>query len=217
MDRELTREEKRIYDGIMFSPGDPELVALKLKAHNLSTDYSMTHEDEYEKRKAILQELIGELGENVRVQGPIFFHYGCHTKLDDGVFINYGFTCQDDAQVTIGKGVAFGPNCTIVTPLHPMILEERRGGIKDPDGNFKACWAKPVTIGNYCWIGANVVICPGVTIGEGCVIGANAVVTKDIPPRTFAAGNPCRVIREITEADTMKNHPEILGDCTVTV
>ena len=76
-------------------------------------------------------------------------------------------------------------------------------------------WAKPVHIGDNVWLGANVVVCPGVTIGDGCVIGAGAVVTRDIPPRTFAAGNPCRVIREITEADSMRHKPEILADFAV--
>ena len=77
------------------------------------------------------------------------------------------------------------------------------------------CYAKPVHIGNDCWLGANVVVCPGVTIGDGCVIGAGSVVTRDVPPMSFAAGNPCRVIRAITEADSMVNKPEILGGCSV--
>lgn len=86
--------------------------------------------------------------------------------------------------------------------------------MKDGDGTIKhLCYAKPVHIGNDCWFGAGVVVCPGVTIGDGCVIGAGSVVTKDIPPRSFAAGAPCRVIREITEADSMIHKPEILGDC----
>ena len=87
---------------------------------------------------------------------------------------------------------------------------------KDAAGNDTyTCYAKPVTIGNDVWFGANVVVCPGVTIGDGCVIGAGSVVTKDIPANCFAAGNPCRVIREITEADSMNNKPEILGDYQV--
>ena len=212
----MTQEEKRIYDGILFSPGDPELKAIKLKAHNLDTQYNATFEDEYEKREEILKELIGELGEGSRIQGPIQFHYGVHTKIGKRFFANFNFTVQDDAEVTIGDDCNFGPNVTIVTPVHPMVPEERRE-LYGPDGSpAHLCYGKPVHVGNDCWLGANVVICPGVTIGDGCVIGAGSVVTRDIPPNSFAAGNPCRVIREITEADSMVHKPEILAEFSVT-
>ena len=121
-------------------------------------------------------------------------------------------TIQDDAHVTIGDDCNFGPNLTIVTPVHPMLPEERRFML-DKDGIKRhLCYAKPVVIGKDCWFGANVVVCPGVTVGDNCVIGAGSVVTRDIPPNSFAAGNPCRVIRDITESDTMLNKPEILAD-----
>lgn len=211
----MTNEEKRIFSGIVFSPADPELKAIKLKAHNLDTQYNATFEDEYEKREQILAELIGELGEGSRIQGPIQFHYGVHTKIGKNFFANFNFTVQDDGEVIIGDDCNFGPNVTIVTPVHPMLSEERRA-LYAPDGSpAHLCWAKPVRIGNDCWLGANVVVCPGVTIGEGCVIGAGAVVTRDIPPHSFAAGNPCRVIREITEADSMVYKPEILAEFSV--
>ena len=205
------REEEKIFAGQLFFPGDPELKAIKLRAHKLSRAYSNTDEDETEIRAAILDELIGEKGSGVFMQGPIFFHYGKHTKIGDSVFINYNFTVQDDAPVTIGSHCDFGPNVTIVTPIHPMIPEERKA-MKTAAGEVKRlCYAKPVTIGDDCWIGANVIICSGVTVGDGCVIGAGSVVVKDIPPRTFAAGNPCRVIRTITEADSMKHKPDVLA------
>ena len=93
-----------------------------------------------------------------------------------------------------------------------MLASERKG-LVTPDGKVKGCYAKPVVIGDDNWFGANVVVCPGVTIGSGCVIGAGSVVTRDIPDNSFAAGVPCRVIRELTEADSLMNHPEIVGDC----
>ena len=211
----MTNEEKRIFSGIVFSPADPELKAIKLKAHNLDTQYNATFEDEYEKREQILAELIGELGEGSRIQGPIQCHYGVHTKIGKNFFANFNFTVQDDGEVIIGDDCNFGPNVTIVTPVHPMLPEERRA-LYAPDGSpAHLCWAKPVRIGSDCWLGANVVVCPGVTIGEGCVIGAGAVVTRDIPPHSFAAGNPCRVIREITDADSMAHKPEILAEFSV--
>ena len=211
----MVKEEERIFQGIVFCPGDPELVALKLRTHNLNVDYNNTYEDEYEKRAAILGEILGEMGEGTRIQGPIAFHYGKHTKIGRNFFGNFNLTIQDDGEVTIGDRCNFGPNVTIVTPIHPMVSEERNA-LLGPDGKPKRlCYAKPVHIGSDVWLGANVVVCPGVTIGDGCVIGAGAVVTRDVPPRTFAAGNPCRVIREITEQDSMAHKPEILADFTV--
>ena len=211
----MVKEEERIFQGIVFCPGDPELVALKLRTHNLNVDYNNTYEDEYEKRVAILGKILGEMGEGTRIQGPIAFHYGKHTKIGRNFFGNFNLTIQDDGEVTIGDRCNFGPNVTIVTPIHPIVPEERNA-LLGPDGKPKRlCYAKPVHIGSDVWLGANVVVCPGVTIGDGCVIGAGAVVTRDIPPRTFAAGNPCRVIREITEQDSMAHKPEILADFTV--
>ena len=208
----MVKEEERIFQGIVFCPGDPELVALKLRTHNLNVDYNNTYEDEYEKRAAILGEILGEMGEGTRIQGPIAFHYGKHTKLGRNFFGNFNLTIQDDAPVTIGDRCNFGPNVTIVTPMHPIIAEERRV-LKTKDGReIRVCYAKPVTIGNDCWFGANVVVCPGVTIGDNCVIGAGSVVTKDIPSNSVAVGNPCRVQRTITEADSMKYHPERFGE-----
>ena len=208
----MTSEEKKILAGTLFAPGDPELRMLKLKAHKLNQDYNRLYEDETQQRTAILQELLGEIGEGTFLQGPITFHYGCHTKIGRNVFINFNFTVQDDALVTIGDDCSFGPNVTIVTPVHPMLPGERKAML-DKDGNEKhLCYAKPVSIGHDCWLGANVVVCPGVSIGNNCVIGAGSVVTRDIPNNSFAAGNPARVIRPITEADSMIHKPEILAN-----
>lgn len=205
------KEEEKIRAGILFCPGDPELKALKRKTHNLNVDYNQTYEDETEKREAILSEMIGEMGENGFIQGPVAFHYGKHTRIGKNFFGNFHLTIQDDAEVVIGDNCRFGPNVTIVTPLHPMLAAERRRMLT-PEGEKKAlCYAKPVHIGNDCWLCANVTVCPGVTIGDNCVIGAGSVVTRDIPADCFAAGNPCRVIRELTEADSMEHKPEIMA------
>lgn len=209
------REEEKIKEGILFCPGDPELKAIKLKTHKLNVDYNRTYEDESETRASILAEMIGELGEGSFIQGPVFFHYGKHTKIGKKFFGNFNLTIQDDAEVTIGNHCDFGPNVTIVTPIHPMLAKERKE-ILTADGEKKRlCYAKPVHIGNNCWLGASVTICPGVTIGDDCVIGAGSVVTRDIPRGSFAAGVPCKVIRPITEKDSMKYKPEILADNTI--
>ena len=194
-------EEQRIFEGRLFASEVPELIAKKSKAHRLSQDYNALYEDDAEARKAILHELLGSVGEGTVMLGPIRFHYGCHTEIGEGCFMNFNFTVQDDARVTIGSHCDFGPNVTIVTPLHPMLPDERRGVVCNDGEERFLCYAKPVTIGDDCWFGANVVVSPGVTIGSGCVIGAGSVVTRDIPAGVVAAGNPCRVIRRINEAD----------------
>lgn len=207
--------EERIAKGLLFCPGDPTLKAIKLKCHNLCSEYNRTFEDETEKRKELIGQIFAEIGEGSFAQGPIYIHYGTHTKIGKRVFMNFNLTIQDDAFVTIGDDCNFGPGVSIVTPVHPMVAEERRL-MYNPDGSpIRLCYAKPVTIGKDCWFGANVTVCPGVTIGDGCVIGAGAVVTRDIPANSFAAGNPCRVIREITGEDSMIHKPEVIGEFLV--
>lgn len=206
------REEDKIRAGILFCPGDQELRNIKRRTHNLNIDYNNTYEDETEKRAAILSEIIGEMKEGGFIQGPIAFHYGRHTRIGKNFFANFNLTIQDDAEVVIGDNCNFGPNTTIVTPIHPMLPEERNEMLTAEGEKKRFCYAKPVHIGSNCWFGASVTVCPGVTIGDNCVIGAGSVVTRDIPANSFAAGVPCRVVREITEADSMKYKPEILAD-----
>lgn len=198
-------EEERIFQGTLFASGAPELMEKKRKAHRLSQEYNLLFEEDSESRNRILKELLAEIGEGTLMLGPIRFHYGCHTKIGAHCYMNFNFTVQDDAMVTIGNHNNFGPNVTIVTPLHPMLAEERRGMICSDGVERFLCYAKPVTIGNDCWFGANVVVCPGVTIGDNCVIGAGSVVTRDIPSNSFAAGVPARVIRTITQRDSIRN------------
>lgn len=177
----------------------------KLKAHRLSQEFNDLFEEDIEARQSILQKLLEDIGEGTIMLGPIRFHYGCHTKIGNHCFMNFNFTVQDDAQVRIGNHCNFGPNVTIVTPLHPMLPDERRGIVCSDGVKRFVCYAKPVTIGNDCWFGANVVICPGVTIGENCVIGAGSVVNRNVPSNSFAAGVPAHIIRPITEKDTIRN------------
>ena len=183
-----------------------------MKTHNLNVDYNNTHEDEVEKRSAILSEMLGSFGEGGFIQGSIAFHYGKHTKIGKNFFGNFHLTIQDDAEVTIGDNCNFGPNVTIVTPVHPMLPNERNLMMTSDGEKKHLCYAKPVHIGNNCWFGASVTVCPGVVIGDNCVIGAGSVVTRDIPSNSFAAGVPCKVIRQITEKDSMNYKPDILDN-----
>ena len=210
----MTEDGKRAA-GLLFFPGDPALKTIKLRTHKLNIDYNNTYEDETEKRAEILGEILGELGEGSFLQGPVTFHYGQHTKIGKGVFINFNLTVQDDAEVVIDDGCDFGPNVTIVTPVHPMLADERKRMRNERGEEKRLCYAKPVHVGKNCWICANTTILPGVTIGDNCVIGAGSVVTRDIPANSFAAGNPARVIRTLTEADSMAYQPERLGGSSV--
>lgn len=209
------REEEKLLNGTLFCPGDPELKAIKLRCHNLCSEYNRTFEDETQKRSELVHQIFAAFGESSFVQGPMQIHYGTHTRIGNRFFGNFNLTIQDDAPVEIGDDCNFGPNVTIVTPVHPMLPDERKVLYDENGVPCRMCYAKPVKIGSDCWFGANVVVCPGVTIGENCVIGAGSVVTRDIPANSFAAGNPCRVIRPITEADSMANKPEVLAGNSV--
>ena len=198
----MTEKEKMI-SGRLYCPEDAELKAMRQKAHRLSMEYNQTAETEAERREAILAELVPERGKNVYLQGPVQFDYGVFTSIGENSYANFNFTVLDCAPVKIGKNVFMGPNVSLYTPVHPMHPDDRNpfplgDGIADLEA------AKPITIGDNCWLAGNVTVCGGVTIGEGCVIGAGSVVTRDIPPRSFAAGVPCRVIRAITDEDRMQ-------------
>ncbi len=136
--------------------------------------------------------LFGKAGKNLMVMQPFFCDYGKHIEVGDNFFANFGCTILDVAKVEIGDNVFFAPNVSIYTAGHPLHPESR---------NSMYEYGVSVKIGNDCWLGGNVVVVPGVTIGDGCVIGAGSVVAKDIPPYSLAVGNPCRVIRKITEED----------------
>ena len=195
----MNSEMKKMLGGEMYDPTNKVLAKLRVKAHKLSQDYNATYEDEYEKRLWILDQLLPNRGDNCFIQGPIQLDYGIFITVGDNFYANFNFTALDTCPINIGDNVYFGPNCTLATALHSLDPDERRMKEK-PDGSiYDLEYGKPITIGNDCWIASNVVVCAGVTIGDGCVIGAGSVVTRDIPAGSFAAGNPCRVIRKVNE------------------
>ena len=196
-------EREKMLAGELYDPSDEELVFLRQKAHVLSKQYNDTVETETEKREEILFELLPHLGENAYLQGPVQFDYGCFTNFGKNSYANFQFTSLDCAPVKIGENVFIGPNVSLLTPVHPMRWQERNL-YRKPDGTMTDQeYAKPITIEDDCWIAGNVTVCGGVTIGRGSVIGAGSVVTRDIPAGVFAAGNPCREIREITDSDKL--------------
>ena len=198
-------EKEKMLAGRLYDPSDPELSRLRLKARKLARRYNLTDEDEPELQAEILRQLLSSSAETPLLQAPIYFDYGCNTHFGKFSGANFNFTCLDVCPVHIGDNVMIGPNVTIATPLHPMLAEERNIRQRKDGSFYNLEYAKPVVIGDSCWLASNVVVCGGVTIGEGSVIGAGSVVTKDIPPGSLAVGNPCRVIRPITEKDRMQD------------
>lgn len=201
-------EKEKMLAGKIYDPSDEELTKMRLKAHKLCQRFNSLFEDD-KQRKALLDELIPNQGERLFLQGPIYFDYGVNTSFGTDCFANFNFTVLDICPVTIGDNVFFGPNCTIASPVHALMWQERNVKFKEDGTVYDDEYGKPVTIGSNCWIASGVTILAGVTIGEGCVIGAGSVVSRDIPPNSLAVGNPCRVIREITEKDSLKYKPEL--------
>ena len=197
-------EQQKMLSGKIYDPSDKELEKKRMKAHRLSKDYNNTYEDEWEKRKEIIEQLIPNMGENTYLLGPIQFDYGVFTTFGKNCFANFNFTVLDCCPVTIGNDVFFGPNCSIMTPLHPFISDERKMRVKEDGTLYDLEYAAPIIIEDGCWLASNVIVCGGVTIGKGSVIGAGSVVTRNISSGVFAAGNPCRVIREITSEDSIE-------------
>lgn len=203
----MTEKEKMI-TGKIYDPSDETLAKMRLDAHRLSQEYNSLLEND-PRRDAILDELLPSHGEGLFLQGPIYFDYGVFTSFGKNCYANFNLTVLDTCPISIGDNVLFGPNCTLATPLHPLRYQERNIKYKENGMPYDDEYGKPITIESSCWIASNVVIVGGVTIGEGSVIGAGSVVTHDIPPHSLAVGNPCRVIRSITEKDSIQYKKEL--------
>jgi maltose O-acetyltransferase len=170
-------------------PPDPELVRARERARDLCQDLNARREKDQDARRRILTELFGKGGESVWMQSPFFCDYGTNVLLGERVFFNFNCVVLDVCRVTVGDFALFGPAVQMYTATHPM----------NADLRLRREFAKPIKIDSDVWVGCGAVICPGVKINSESVIGAGSVVTRDIPDGVFAAGNSCRVIREITE------------------
>jgi maltose O-acetyltransferase len=185
----MKSERHKMLDGELYNPLDAELVAGRVRARDLCQALNATREAEQQERRRILRGLFGAGGETVWMQQPFFCDYGANIELGERVFFNFNCVVLDVCPVRIGDFTLFGPAVQIYTATHPFSAELRR----------RQELGKPVTIGSDVWVGGGAIILPGVRIGSRAVIGAGSVVTRDIPEAVFAAGNPCRVVREIVE------------------
>ncbi len=187
----MPSELEKMLAGELYNPFVPELIQARDRARDLCQDLNQSREADQGVRRRILIDLFGPGGDTVYVQPPFFCDYGTNISLGRNVFFNFNCVVLDVCRVEIGEFTLIGPAVQIYTAMHPMNAELRR----------QQEYAKPVWIGSDVWIGGGAVICPGAKIGSKSVIGAGSVVTREIPAGVFAAGNPCRVIREITEND----------------
>ena len=196
-------EREKMLAGLLYNPADAELAEQRARAHRLSRLYARVADDEPSVQTAGLRELLGVTGEVPYIEAPLFLDYGINTHFGKNCYVNCNFVCVDVCDVNIGDHVMFGPNVTLAPPMHPLVADERRY-MESAKGGYEGYeYGRPITIGRDVWLASNVVVCGGVTIGEECVIGAGSVVTRDIPAHSLAVGNPCRAIREITDADRM--------------
>lgn len=171
---------------------EQELDAERKRCKEVMFDYNNTRPSEDEKRTAILKGILGDCGDHVFIENPVHMSYGTHVHLGEHFYANFNLVIVDDMDVYIGDWVMIGPNVTICTTGHPVYPLYRE---------MVAHYSLPIHIGNNVWIGANSVVLPGVTIGDNTVIGAGSIVTRDIPANVVAVGNPCRVMRPISERD----------------
>ena len=189
-------EKEKMLAGEPYDPMDPELVTARARARDLCQALNATREAEQGERRRILSELFWAGGDTVWMQPPFFCDYGSNIEIGERVFFNFNCVVLDVCPVRIGSFTLFGPAVQIYTAMHPLNAVLRR----------REEFGKPVEIGSDVWVGGGAIILPGVRIGSRAVVGAGSVVTRDVPGGVFAAGNPCRVIREITE-DPGAGHP----------
>ncbi len=193
-----------MHNGKLYYTGQPELIADQLTYLEKNFDYNQLRPSQQKEKQALLKQLFAEIGESCYIEAPFHANWGGkHVHLGSHVYVNYNLTLVDDTHIYIGDHVMIAPNVVIATGTHPIHPELRR---KEAQFNL------PVHIQDNVWLGAGCLVMPGVTIGENSVIGAGSVVTKDIPANVVAVGNPCRVLRDISEKDLTVYHKESLID-----
>ena len=183
----------QLHTGDLYLPMDPSILEEQLACLDRLYTFNQTRPTELERRQALLREMFAEVGENCYIEPPLHTNFGGrHVHFGRQVYANFNLTLVDDTHIYVGDCTMFGPNVVVATAGHPILPELREQGYQ---------FNMPVHIGRNCWLGAGVIVLPGVTIGDNVVVGAGSVVTKDLPDNVVAVGNPCRVLREINEHD----------------
>lgn len=185
-------EKNKMLDGKLYLADDIELKQMSLEAKRVMHEFNKTTEYDRAYRKDLIKSIFKSTGNNFKIQPPIFIDYGKHISIGENFYANHDCIFLDVNEIEIKDNVMFGPRVSVYTAGHPIDANVRRTQLE---------FGLKVTIGNDVWVGGNVVINPGVTIGDRAVIGSGSVVTKDIPSDVVAAGNPCKVIRKITDED----------------
>src|SRR5690606_10792411 len=186
----MKTEKEKMLSGELYDPLDKQLSDERMQTRLLIKELNDTREDQVEERTQILKKLIPHAGAGLWLQPPFYCDYGSNIQVGEKVFFNFNCVVLDVMPVKIGSRTMFGPNVQVYTATHPLHAKERAAGLE---------FARRIVMGEDVWIGGSAVICPGVTIGDRSVIGAGSVVTKDIPADVFAAGNPCKVIRNLAQ------------------
>lgn len=177
----------------LYLPNDESIMKEQLECLNALYDFNRTRPIEQQKRAETLKKMFAEIGEGCYIEPPLHSNFGGkHCHFGKNVYANFNLTLVDDTHIYVGDYTMIGPNVVIATAGHPILPKLREKGYQ---------YNAPVRIGKNCWLGAGVIVLPGVTIGDNCVIGAGSVVTKDIPSNSVAVGNPCKVLREVGERD----------------
>lgn len=188
-------EKEKVQAGLLYKSTEEELKSELMRCKNLCAEYNRLMPSQSEERKALLKKILGKTGENFWIEQSFWCDYGYNIEIGENFYSNHNLVILDPGKVTFGDNCFVAPNCGFYTAGHALDAEQRNEGFEI---------ALPITVGNNVWIGGSVCVMPGVTIGDNTIIGGGSVVTKDIPSGVIAAGNPCRVIRKITEADKNK-------------
>lgn len=184
---------KKMHGGNIYDPMDKELFEEQTKRLELLYEFNATRPSESEKRQKLLKEMFAEIGENCYIEPPFHSSWaGKHVHFGKNVYANFNLTLVDDTHIYVGDYTMFAPNVLLATAAHPILPTLRQKGYQ---------YNLPIRIGKNCWLGAGVIVLPGVTIGDNTVVGAGSVVTKDLSPNVVAVGNPARILREIGERD----------------
>ena len=185
---ELQSQRQKMLAGELYLASDPELVALRARARQITRAYNNTTESERDVRRALLNRLLGRMAPKMEIEPPFRCDYGTNIFIGDNFYANFGVVMLDCAEIHIGDNAFLAPNVQLYTAHHPLDPQIRASGLEA---------ATPIRIGDNVWLGGGAIVLPGVTIGDNTTIGAGSVVTRDIPGGVVAAGNPCRVLREL--------------------